>query len=131
MSLNAVELRAIAETSRTDFESGAISVDHVLEVGRLYLPAGAIDMYGAEVPAILTYFPSMACDLASAVLRHRVGYGEVSEGSYEGLVHTFLNLGETALGPETIVDITADQYGGPRMYVGPLTEPWSKAQDWL
>jgi hypothetical protein len=26
---------------------------------------------------------------------------------------------------EIVVDITADQFGGPAVYVGPLAEPWS------
>jgi hypothetical protein len=39
-------------------------------------------------------------------------------GTYSGYSHTFLLLGGN------VVDITADQFDGPPVYVGPLTQPW-------
>ena len=40
-------------------------------------------------------------------------------GSYEGQKHTFLML------DNLVLDITADQFGGPALYVGSLVSPWS------
>jgi hypothetical protein len=95
-------------------------------------------------------FPYNACDDASAELRERIGYGEIIRGSYgkddgghydrqkrtwvsgysEDIgdrYHSFLLVGETALGNYTIVDITADQFDGPAIYVGAMTPPWSES----
>ena len=64
-------------------------------------------------------FPSLNCGIASVYLKHCFGAGQIVQGSYAGLGHTFLVL------DDVIVDITADQFGGPPVYVGPLISPWS------
>ena len=42
--------------------------------------------------------------------------------------HAFVGIGKTALGWDTIVDITADQFGQglPPVYVGQLKSPWTR-----
>jgi len=49
-----------------------------------------------------------------------VAEGEIVQGKYQNENHTFLMLEDNQ-----IVDITADQYGGPKVYVGDLKLPWS------
>lgn len=92
-------------------------------------------------------FPKGCCDVASRVLAHRLLEADVLENntakiieggcgededtfdptSYYDNPHTFVGIGETALGRRTIVDITADQFriGLPEVYVGPLESPWT------
>ena len=47
--------------------------------------------------------------------------------SYYQNYHAFVGIGKTALGEDTIVDITADQFGLglPPVYVGQLRAPWT------
>lgn len=65
-------------------------------------------------------FPNGNCGLASLYLKHVLGRGEIVQGTYAGNPHTFLMLGER------VIDITADQYGGAEVYVGPLIVPWRR-----
>ena len=65
-----------------------------------------------------TIFPRGNCGLTSVYLRHVIGAGQIVEGQYVSEQHTFLKVGALA------VDITADQFGGPPIYVGPITLPW-------
>lgn len=52
-------------------------------------------------------------------MQHRLSEGEIRNGSYAGHGHTFLVI------EGVVVDITADQFDGPDVYVGPLVAPWS------
>jgi hypothetical protein len=82
---------------------------------QVYCPVPQIDLF---VSRALEMFPRLCCGLASAFLRHRLGGGVVTRGSYEGEPHTFLVDGDA------IVDVTADQFGGPAVYVGRCQPPW-------
>lgn len=64
-------------------------------------------------------FPFLNCGLASLYLQHIFGKGSIINGSYKGYKHTFLLLSKNL-----IVDITADQFGGPPYYIGSIIEPW-------
>ena len=66
-------------------------------------------------------FPLGSCGLASAYLWGEVDVGEGQPKSvyYRGYEHTVL------LGRIAMVDITADQFGGPRVYIGPMLDPWT------
>jgi hypothetical protein len=92
-------------------------------------------------------FPKGCCDVASRVLGYRLLEAGALEGnkpeiisggceedtdtfdptSYYHNPHTFVGIGETALGRRTIADITADQFrtGLPPVYIGPLVDPWT------
>jgi hypothetical protein len=67
-------------------------------------------------------FPKGNCGLASIYLQHMFSSGTVVEGAYcqERSIepHQFLMI------EGLTVDITADQFGGPAVYVGPLQLPW-------
>lgn len=65
-------------------------------------------------------FPKLNCGLASVYLRYILGTGEVVRGKYNGNNHTFVKIGKSK-----ILDITADQYGGPKIYMGNIKSPWS------
>ena len=67
-------------------------------------------------------FPVGNCGLASAYLWEEVSIGDGQPKSvfYRGEGHTVL------LGRIAMVDITADQFGGPRVYIGPMVSPWSE-----
>jgi hypothetical protein len=64
-------------------------------------------------------FPKLNCGLTCVYLQRNLGEGEIVNGKYGMENHTFLLLNK-----KTVVDITADQYGGPKVYCGPLKYPW-------
>lgn len=121
------ELHEIAASTRASFETGSISLAHLLELGETYFPNEA-ETWRLTLPHALPMFPQFGCEPATAALRHRVGYGEIVDGSYDTYPHTFLNVGITAIANETVLDITSDQFGGPSIYVGPLSEPWANSR---
>lgn len=125
------EVRTIAERTREDFESGRIQVDHLLKLGGTYLPdqADKWERSVSRVSAALEIFPALCCELATTVLRHRVGFGNIVQGRYDINSHAYLDLDHSDLPDHTIGDITADQFGGPSIYVGPLRDPWGTKQD--
>lgn len=59
-------------------------------------------------------FPKGNCGLTAVYLREKLGGGEVIKSFYNGQPHTFL------LFEGKVIDITADQFGGPRVYIGDL-----------
>lgn len=83
-------------------------------------------------------FPSTACQVATDELLHRIGYGRIVDGSYvvsgQGKIdgywrHEWLDLGKTEVAEHTILDITADQFGGPPIYLGDFQRPWATLED--
>ncbi len=64
-------------------------------------------------------FPKLNCGLTVVYLQYTLGEGNIRNGSYKGQGHTFLIV------ENTVMDITADQFGGPQVYAGPLILPWS------
>jgi len=152
MPYNFEKLHQIATETRRDFLDKKISALLLAQVLRIHRPevvAGESEVVtlSCVVRAIET-FPGNSCDSASAELRRRIRYGEIVVGCYgkddggyydeakkrwvAGLMecgdryHSFLDVGETDVARSTIVDITADQFGGPAVYVGDLHEPWSR-----
>jgi hypothetical protein len=101
---------------RTLFEQRKIDLRLLAELYVAYNPIPAIESFITQSQAL---FPKLNCGLASLYLRHILKEGVVKQGTYAGHAHTYL-LFEQNL----IADITADQYGGPRIYYGPLKDPW-------
>ncbi len=106
------------QTIRSRFEEQEISEDELMAC------------YGAhkeitDLPGFIQHakriFPRLCCGVASAYLREVLGVGEVVQGHYGGNPHSFL------MHDGILIDITADQYGGPSVYFGPLVPPWSKS----
>lgn len=115
-------LNTVVVKARRKFEN--YQIDPVL-LQRLY------EAYNPEVEDSrlfvergLRQFPFLNCGLASVYLKKVLGTGKVINGKYLDQNHTFLlieNFNEDAI----VIDITADQYGGPPIYVDSLQPPWS------
>lgn len=107
-------LNEVREAGRL-FETGAIAYSLLK---KLYLAYNANVEIDSFLKQAKTLFPHLNCGLAAVYLQHKLG-GVVVTGSYEGQKHTFLML------DNLVLDITADQFGGPALYVGSLVSPWS------
>jgi hypothetical protein len=86
----------------------------------LYLSYNPLDDVWKFLSDARGIFPRLNCGLASVFLQHTLGAGKIVTGTYQGNLHSFVLLDN-----DLIVDITADQFGGPSVYVGPLQTPWS------
>lgn len=107
----------IAEKAREDFEQQTLDVDQLAD---LYFRYNRIPNVKYFVYQALLSFPEGNCGLASVYMRDQLGAGEVSKGIYDGFGHTVL----TDVGEVELIDITADQFGGPNVYVGEIVLPW-------
>jgi hypothetical protein len=105
-----------ARLARETFESGSISRELLARLYSEYNPGVEIDSFLDEAARL---FPTLNCGLASVYLQYILGQGEIINGNHNGHNHTFLKI------KDLIVDITADQFDGPEVYVGPLRAPWS------
>ena len=106
----------IAREVRLEFEIGTTDVDILSDLYRGYAVVGDI---AAFLRKAMVLFPAGNGSLASLYLQSVLG-GEVRRGWYKSENHTFLVLEE-----KIVVDITADQHGGPPVYVGPLRYPYT------
>ncbi len=70
------------------------------------------------LPQILQDFPQNNSTIATSYLQFIMG-GDVTRGQYEHHPHFYLTLPRNV-----IVDITADQFGGPEVFVGKIRSPW-------
>ena len=115
--ITAVYLKTAAEVVRRQLEKG--NVDRKL-LAKLYGDYADVGDVKSFIDQALEMFPRLSCGVASAYLRHELGEGVIVRGRYGLHDHTFLRLDDG-----TIVDVTADQYGGPKIHVSPLSPPWS------
>ena len=116
LKIKTEEVLKIAAEARRKFEAGQIE-SSVLE--NLYMGYNPLDNIDKFIQKSRGLFPILNCGLATLYLREILGDGQVVNGRYNGENHTFLLLDD-----HTVVDITSDQYGGPKVYVGPLKKPW-------
>ena len=112
-----LELKEIAEKARRSFEEKEIEPSLLEKLYSKYNPIQDISLF---IQRAREAFPSSNCGIASLYLRHILEEGEVVRGEYAGNNHTFLMIGSK------VIDITADQYHGPKVYVGTLKAPWKK-----
>ncbi len=108
-------LHAKAQEVRRAFERGEFNVALARRAYEAYAPDIDIDLFLGRARAL---FPALNCGLCSTYLGAVLGCGVVRRGKYGAEAHTVLMVGPL------IVDITADQFGGPRVYVGPSQLPW-------
>lgn len=113
--MNTAAIKKIANRSRRNFEIGTINRELLIELYREYKDVGDVSQF---VSIAKNIFPQSNCGLASLYLKKKLG-GKVVRGKYGKHNHTFL------LVENIVIDITADQFGGPRVYVGPLQLPWA------
>ena len=110
-------LHSAVVATRRDFEANNIDRTTLCKLYSSYASIEDIDLFLLRASQI---FPSMNCGVASVLLHDRLKAGKVVYGKYKHHCHSFLLLED-----ETVIDITADQYGGPPIYVGALIAPWS------
>ncbi|MCT7376303.1 hypothetical protein [Chelativorans salis] len=107
---------AVALQARREFEAGACDRRLLGELYRQYNPAvGDSELF---VTRALSIFPRLNCGLASLYLRHQLQAGEIIRGTFRSASHTVL------VADAVLIDITADQFGGPAVYVGKPVPPW-------
>lgn len=112
------EIRARVTQTREAFESGTFDVTIARRAYADYAPDIDLDLF---LPRARELFPALNCGLCSTYLRAILQRGTVHRGSYNGERHTVLLINST------VIDITADQFGGPPVYVGALRRPWKLA----
>jgi hypothetical protein len=108
-------LYQVAADVRLEFEQARVDRERLARLYSAYNPIRDIALF---VERALGLYPHLCCGLASLYLRQRLGNGVVHCGSYGGTQHTFL------VAHGLLLDITCDQFGGPRIYVGPVAPPW-------
>ena len=115
--MNIPEIQRISIEIRKGFERKEIDSTILKELYQIYNPLKDIDSF---VTNAMEMFPRLNCGLATLLLRKRLKNGIVINVKYAGENHTFL-----LLEGNIVVDITADQYNGPKVYVGAIKDPWS------
>ncbi len=115
-----VALQSTARNVRHQFEMNEINTAILKKLYRSYAVVPDIDSFISEAISI---FPKLNCGVASVYLQHVLKRGTIVNGSFNGQNHTFLRSDSNI-----IIDITADQYGGPDVFVGEMREPWSLKQ---
>lgn len=117
--MNNQEILEIATDVRRSFEEQSLDYELLAERFQLWFPKVEDPAYYAEQAK--TDFPKGCCGLASAYLRSEIGEGAIIYGRYQDMGHLVLKMSRNK-----IVDITADQFGGPAVYVGQLQYPWTR-----
>ncbi len=115
--MHETELQSVADDARRAFETKSVDEALLAELYGAYADVGDTALF---VKRALGSFPHLSCGLATVYVRHRLGAGTVVQGKYGKEDHTFLRMEDG-----TVIDITADQYGGPKTYVGKIAPPWS------
>jgi len=110
------EVVRTAQSARREFEAGIVDEQLLMTLYSKYASIFDVQRFVRKAREL---FPALNCGLASMYLQYVLRQGEIVKGKYNGQGHTFLSLGKQ------IVDITADQFGGPTVYIGPLVSPWA------
>lgn len=152
------ELCDVAWRVRSEFEQGTLDPEEVLALMHREVPHMISHDTTETIAKRLEHFPSGNCVMASVVLLDRVGGGRLMYGSvesqeekseveyltsvggsrYKVMPHTWLGFYALRTRPYDltyeypevvkIADISADQFGGPKVYVGPQTSTWSDTE---
>ncbi len=118
--MSITQVKDIVREVREEFELGKIDYQVLAPLYVDYRNGGDVELF---LRRAIVFFPAGNSGLASVYLRSVLG-GEVMQGWYREHVHTFLVLED-----RIVVDITADQFGGPEVYVGPLRCPYFKRRE--
>lgn len=116
MFMNLSKVEQIAYKVRADFEAQRIDEDELKQLYQQYNPLEDIDSFMRSAREM---FPNLNCGLTTVYMRTLLPDGKIVNGKYQNNNHTFLLLEDSI-----VVDITSDQYGGSKVYVGPLQSPW-------
>lgn len=110
-----IRYRNIADQARKDFENNFVEQKLLKKLYCKYNNIKNIDVFMKRAGRI---FPRLNCGVASVYLQYLLKKGTIINGKYGEENHTFLSV------DNIIIDITADQYGGPKVYVGPVKGSW-------
>ncbi len=116
------EMEKIVTETRILFENHEVNRQLLQSLYHDYNPG--LENLNLFVEKAEELFPYLNCGLATVYLRELLKTGRIINGNYKDNNHTFLLL-ENDVNKIFIIDITADQYGGPSIYVGPLQAPWT------
>ncbi len=108
----------LAQNIRKSFEKKEIPQEKLERLYSQYNPVKDIKTF---IRRAAESFPRGNCGLASVYLQQFLPTAEVIKGKYGLESHTFLLLDK-----RLVVDITADQFDGPKVYVGPFCDPWKR-----
>ncbi len=109
-------MKIVATAVRRKFEKGSVDKQ---ELKKIYLNYNFIENIDVFMDTAQKIFPKLNCGLASVYLKNLLNCGDVVNGFYKNQGHTFLLINKM------VIDITADQFDGPKVYVGHLKHPWS------
>lgn len=101
---------------RAAFEARSYDVGIAAAAYQAYTSVPDIELFLRRARVL---FPALNCGLCSAYLRAVLRRGSMAHMRYNGHPHTVLAV------DRVIIDITADQFGGPPIYVGAVRPPWS------
>src|SRR3989344_7718084 len=110
-----IKYKKIALKVRKEFEHKKVDKDKLI---KLYKKYNLIENVESFVQIALKQFPKLNCGIASVYLQSLIKKSKVINGKYNNENHTFL------LVDNLVVDITSDQYNGPKVYIGKVEEPW-------
>lgn len=113
--VDAKTLRTVVEV-RAAFEARSCDNGIAAAAYQAYTSVPDIELFLWRAQVL---FPALNCGLCSAYLRSVLSCGSIVHTRYNGHPHTVLAV------DNVIIDITADQYGGPPIYVGAARPPWS------
>ena len=102
---------------REAFEKGLVNKQNLSLLYSKYTSVPEPDRFVRDAFLI---FPFLNCGLTSVYLREQLKEGRIVQGKYRHHPHTYLQLSD-----DRIIDITADQYDGQKVYIGILRAPWS------
>ncbi len=119
--MNSCETERIGAETRKLFENHLVNQQLLKSLYHDYNPD--IENLNLFLERAEALFPYLNCGLATVYLKEVLKEGRIINGKYKDNNHTFLLL-ENA-DHNILIDITADQYGGPPIYIGPLQLPWS------
>ena len=118
-------IKAVAQQVRAEFESGRAYTQRLADLYKEY--DSDSDRVSRFIAAAKATFPFGNCELTTLALQDRLKMGDLAYCYYyytpeDSEFHTVLLIGGLR---GVIVDVTADQFpGGPKIYVGPVREPW-------
>ncbi len=117
--MNQEDLKKIAAETRAEFELEKVSTQTLKQLYQAYNHLENPDEFLIQAESL---FPKLNCGLASLYLQTKIPKSRIVQGKYASHNHTYLQINDL------ILDITSDQFGGPKVYVGPLKPPWSAKQ---
>ncbi|KKP91764.1 MAG: hypothetical protein UR98_C0040G0026 [Parcubacteria group bacterium GW2011_GWA1_36_12] len=113
--MNIKEIKKIALKVRKEFEEKEINIKTLTD---LYNNYNKIENINDFIMQAQIMFPKGNCGIASLYLKYVLKEGTIQNLEYKNNKHTVLVI------DKNIIDITSDQYNGPKIYIGPINKPY-------